>query len=109
MVTLTTLNEKVTLCRNDIMYILCIFCRVVTRATVIPFREPSISPNNEEEEDAFTELEELILSGELSRAVGRAIQQRQVLLSNKETLKSLKERLRKGLVTTGQFYSFLYR
>ena len=55
---------------------LCIFCRVITRATVIPFREPSISPNNEEEEDAFTELEELILSGELSRAVGWAIYNR---------------------------------
>ena len=63
---------------------------------MIPFSEPSVAPDTDEEEEAFTEFEDLILSGEVSSAIGWAIKQRQVLLDDRgsSAVKELKERLR---------------
>ena len=42
---------------------------------MIPFKEPSIGPSNEDKQDTFTEFECLISSGVMSSMVGWAIQQ----------------------------------
>ena len=59
------INEVLYTCYN---YALMYTCRVSTRAAIVPFVDPSVGPSNEEEEDVFAELEELIHGGELSKA-----------------------------------------
>ena len=68
--------------------------RVATRATVIPFQEPTACPETSEEEDGFDTLEELMASHQISSAVGWAIQLRKKLLGKREHVRELKQQLR---------------
>lgn len=43
---------------------------------MIPFEQPSICPESDEEEDAFDELEDLVSSNRLSAAVGYTAKKR---------------------------------
>ena len=71
------------------------FCtRVCTRAAIIRFVDPPVGPSSEEDEEVFAELEELIHGGELSRAIGWAIQLGQRLPSCRQDILDIKEKLR---------------
>lgn len=61
------------LCKQSSDYCLSTVSRVCTRATIINFALPSIGPVDDEEEEVFAELEELITEGEVSKAAGWAI------------------------------------
>ena len=66
------------------------FCTsVCTRAAIICFVDPPVGPSSEEDE-----LEELIHGGELSRAIGWAIQLGQRLSSCRQDILDIKEKLR---------------
>ena len=72
------------------------FLRVRSRATVIQFKEPAIAPCNDNEEDTFTEFEELISSGKMSTMVGWAISLGKAVSSTagKKEVVEIKEMLR---------------
>ena len=53
-------------------------------ATVIPFKQPSIGPCSEEEEDVFSELEHVVMSGMMSSMIGWAIQQGKAVEAQQE-------------------------
>ena len=57
---------------------------------MIPFEQPTICPESDEEEDAFDELEDLVSSNRLSVAVGWAIQLRKEVLLNGDRIRGLK-------------------
>ena len=60
---------------------------------MIPFEQPTICPESDEEEDAFDELEDLVSSNRLSAAVGWAIQLRKEVLLNGDRIRGLKREL----------------
>ena len=60
---------------------------------MIPFKKPSIAPNNDEEQDSFDELDEMLLNGDLSSTCGWAIQVKTVL-EDREHFKLIKKGLR---------------
>ena len=55
------------------------------------FNLPTVAPATDEEEEAFAELDDLLLSGELSSAIGWAIAQGKLLLSNRDEIRELKK------------------
>ena len=61
---------------------------------VIPFKEPAIAPSNEDEEDTFTEFEELLPSGVMLSMAGWAISLGKAMSSpaHKEAVSSIKEK-----------------
>ena len=69
--------------------------RVLSRTTVIQFREPTIGPANEEKEETFTEFEDIISTGTMSSIVGWSILQRKAVVSaeGKEKVLDIKEKL----------------
>ena len=60
---------------------------------MISFTAPAVAPINDEEEEAFTELDELVQSGEPSKAIGWAISQGKLLMDERDALKDMKKRL----------------
>ena len=72
-----------------------LFLRVVTRATVIPFKGPSIGPVSEEE-DVFAELEDVVSSGVMSSMIGWAIHQGKAVAApeGRDEIVAIKECLR---------------
>ena len=66
---------------------------MATIATVIPFEQPPVCQESEEEEDAFDELEDLVSTNRLSAAVGWAIQLRKEVLLNGDRIRELKREL----------------
>ena len=78
-----------------------------SRAVVVEFKSPSVAPENDEEEDAFSDLDALVASGLMSSAIGWAIsvgenlkQHREEMLSFSDTLKgSFGGRMRKNWAT----------
>ena len=66
---------------------------MATRATVIPFEQPPVCSESEEEEDAFDELEDLVSTNRLSAAVRWAIQLRKEVLLNGDQIRELKREL----------------
>lgn len=59
--------------------------RVATRATVIPFQEPSVCPETDEEEYGFDHLEEMVSTHQTSSAVGWAFSSGSSCFSNENT------------------------
>ena len=78
--------------------------RVVKRAIVIHFNDPKIGPVSDDEEDAYTELDELISSGEVTRGIGWAVNMGKVLLQeNNEVKKGYYKKLMHGVVTCRKY------
>lgn len=67
--------------------------RVQSRLCIIPFTKPSIAPTTEEQQEAFDELDDILIGGELSSVCGWAIKQK-VSLEDKEKFKAMKLTLR---------------
>ena len=60
---------------------------------MIPFEQPPVCPESEEEEGAFDDLEDLVRNNRLSAAVGWAVQLRKELLVNGDRIRELKREL----------------
>lgn len=67
--------------------------RVQSRLCIIPFKKPSIAPTTEDQQTAFDELDDILMSGELSSVCGWAIKQREIL-EEKDKFKAMKAILR---------------
>ncbi len=65
-----------------------------TRATIINFSLPSIGPVDEEEEEVFSELEDLINGGDVSACIGWAIALGEKPKLLREEVLVVKDRLR---------------
>lgn len=67
--------------------------RVTSRVCVVPFCKPAISASNDEQLDAFDDVEEMIEQHLLSSAVGWIIQQTKVV-HDREKKRDVKQKLR---------------
>ncbi len=65
-----------------------------TRAAILNFCLPSIGPNDDEEEEVFAELEDLVIGGEVSSCVGWAIALGKQPKKLREEVLQVKDRLR---------------
>lgn len=70
-------------CCHIIIY--TIYCRVQSRVCKVPFQKPSTAPLDEDRQDAFDELEDLLADGLPSSAVGWAVAQKALLLDRDAT------------------------
>ena len=73
-----------------------LFLRVASRAVVIPFKQPMVGPVDDEEEEVFAELEQLLSSGVMSSMIGWAICQGTAVAApdGKKEVAAIKEGLR---------------
>lgn len=70
------------------------FARVVSRAAVIDFVQPSVAPSNEQEDVVYAKLDDLIISNKLSSSIGWAIEKGKDLMNSKDVVTQMRKKLR---------------